>query len=85
MPADVEHFVLMQTAFRSLEDQAEAQKGKLDAPPVLQQKRSGPRAVMPKGELPFTVPRPAAMKPGVALYLDGAHTAVAPKGLSWVL
>lgn len=61
---DIEYFVLMETAFKRLEQLTEAQKGKLDAPFLLQEKQPAPPVSMPKGELPFARPRLPSLKPG---------------------
>ena len=61
---DIEYFVLMETAFKHLEQLTEAQKGKLDAPFLLQEKQPAPPVSMPKGNLPFARPRLPSLKPG---------------------
>lgn len=68
MEEDVARFVLMETAFKNLEAQAEKQKNKLSAPVVLQQNRPGPQVSMPKGEVPFTRLQLPALKPGEFSY-----------------
>jgi hypothetical protein len=73
--ADVSHFVIMEGVFKRLEELAESLKKTLGSPFVVQQHSlQGSRPVMPKGDLPlpFTMPRPAALKPGAVLCLVDA-------------
>lgn len=62
---DVSQYVMLEAAFRSLEQQVEEQKGLLGVP-LAPPERTGPCSRQPKGGLPVTGPGHAALKEGAA-------------------